>query len=455
MSVSRPPTALCQALDHRFMVGMCADNQNSICNLPQKPSAFRRDERELYLQHSYFHTGECAGQLGIMVDARKLVPRIIESGIIQPCKHFVPSMRIAFADGSTEDHNHAKMRIKQASGDANTICYDFDTPESKFKSQTLISCFRPAPGGTTVAMVESTLEAKTKINADQIKSIRSLSLAMMPPLPKKWRYSYVPEGCNKFVSAKFSEIPAGKTISAASRINSPVAIWPNESGNMLFIALDGQPRTLLFSNMQNIWNGRERLQVNVPIKGFNTGEKLSLRYLVMLHPGLIKSESELAKICKAITGIDFTPLQGNIDEQCLYAIRLAAVNKAVSGRLNKINGKNPVPLIVRGLDDNKSSAIMINGKMRIIASEGGRLRTVIGETGSFVAGDLFLSDSVNLIAEYGDMHGGQLRLKVHNPLPYKLKTHVKANPAFKNLVPFDIELELAPGEVRWLHPTIK
>ena len=45
---------------------MCADNQNSICSVSRAPEKFVRDERELYLQHSYWHTGQAQGQLGVM-----------------------------------------------------------------------------------------------------------------------------------------------------------------------------------------------------------------------------------------------------------------------------------------------------------------------------------------------------------------------------------------------------
>lgn len=65
------------AQDSTFRIAMCADNQNSICSLARAPRRFERDEREQFLQHSYWHTGEAAGQLGVMRDAAELVPRVI------------------------------------------------------------------------------------------------------------------------------------------------------------------------------------------------------------------------------------------------------------------------------------------------------------------------------------------------------------------------------------------
>ncbi len=128
--------------DHTFMMSMCADNQNSICNLAVPPTRFARDERGLFLAHSYWHTGEASGQIGAMRDASELVPRVIETGIIQPVKYFLPAPVLHFADGTKEDHVFSKMRIGPASRDANQVIYSFDSPGARARSGVTLTSFR-------------------------------------------------------------------------------------------------------------------------------------------------------------------------------------------------------------------------------------------------------------------------------------------------------------------------
>ena len=257
--------------DFRYFIGMCADNQNTICCLSKPPSKFVKDDRELYLQHSYWHTGEAAGQLGMLKDAQNLVPRVFETGIIQPVKHFKPCPRLTFADGSVEDHVNSELRIKSGSVDCNVVEYRFEHPGCRASSVTTLTSFRPSVGGGTAMLVECELNAKEDMELGAGEdAFTILSLGLMPPLSPTWKYSCTPVG-GGIKNGIFSAIAAGTAVTANLDPAGGVMLWPCEAGNLLVFPLDANAYDVRMDNVAKKWNLRERLELYPKYKSLKKG----------------------------------------------------------------------------------------------------------------------------------------------------------------------------------------
>lgn len=446
-----------QAIDSNFLLGMCSDNQNTICSLTDKPSKFEREERELYYQHSYWHTGEAAGQLGILKDARDLVPRIIEVGIIQAVKSFVPSPVLNFSSGSKERHGTAELRIKEGSGDFNITEYKFDVPEGKASSKVILTAFRPSREGGTAVLVETEITAKEDLSLAAGNSIGILSIGMMPTLPQIWNYTCTDiskKGLN--VTGKFTDIPVGGTVEIPLDSQGGVMLWPSNAGNLLIFPLSGKCELrAVFDNLVKVWNCRERVSLNAKVPEIKKGETVKFKYLVVLHSGMIDSESQLKKLRELYT--DFSAVVKKVNTgkvlDTSYPLRFSADKTAGISAVFDTTGKfDPVPLLLEGVNPNSSSGIVEEGNpLKILESAGTNLRTVVppGKAGTqLFVGSLFQCSSPELIIEWGGIHSGGIRFHAHNPSNKAVNANIATN-IISGLPKFKSELSFAPGESAW------
>ncbi len=447
-----------QAIDSNFLMGMCSDNQNTICSLTERPSKFEREERELYYQHSYWHTGEAAGQLGILKDARDLVPRIIEVGIIQAVKSFLPSPVFNFSSGNEEKHGTSELRIKEGSGDFNIIEYKFDVPESKASSKVTITSFRPSREGGTAVLVETDITAKEDLNLAADNSIGILSIGMMPTLPQIWNYTYTdPSKKGTDVTGKFTNIPDRGTVEVPLDPRGGVMLWPSEAGNLLIFPLsENCELRAVFENLPKVWNCRERISLFAKVPTIKKGESVRFKYLVVLHSGAIDSESQLIKLRELYT--DFSDVVEKVNSGKLgdasYPLSFASGNTGgISAVFDTSDKFDPVPLIVEGVNPNCSSGITEAGNpVKILEPAGTTLRTVIppGRNGTrMFVGSLFECSSHELIIEWGGLHSGGVRFHAHNPSDKPIKSSISVN-SMSGLPKFKSELSFAPGESTWI-----
>ncbi len=444
--------------DHRFLVGMCADNQNTICSLSRPPPRFERDERELYLQHSYWHTGEAAGQLGVMRDARDLVPRVIETGVIQPVKLFKPCPRLLFADGSEEDHGAAALRLAEASGDFNLVEYAFDTPKSRARSLVRLTSFRPASGGDTAVLVESELEAKEDL-AFSDDGLRELRLGTMPSLAPQWKYSWLaPRGV-----LRTGVFPVGKSgwrLKESLSGDGGVLFWPSEVGSLLILPLDGKARGAEFS-LSDAWNGREVVELSARALRVGRGEKHTSRFLVALHPGAITSEKDLRRLRTIYVDAlaSTVKLRHGRVRSSGYAVALQAEGGGVAGTVETRGRTDPLPVVVEGVNPATSCGLVLDGRLTVRETATDRLRAVLptGLAGvRFFLGNLFITDrgdasnTGQVILEWAGAHAGGVRLRAHNPIAREVVFRVATHPAAEGLPRLDGRWSLQGGESVWL-----
>ena len=266
-----------ELMRYPVVVGMCADNQNSICSVSRAPEKFVRDERELYLQHSYWHTGQAQGQLGVMRDARQLVPRVIESGIVQPCKYVRPMPRLELADGGVEDHTDSKMTIAAASGEGNRIRYEFQIPGGILSSRADLTAFRPsADGGDTAVLVELAVRAERDLAATEIASLELFSFGLMPPFPANWRYR-VETAPGQFADGMLSNAKVPVTLPLAPF--GAAALYPNNLAEPVLLSLNAEPLEVRL-DVVKFWNCRERLTVLLPKSGWKKGEERKFSFVM-------------------------------------------------------------------------------------------------------------------------------------------------------------------------------
>jgi hypothetical protein len=442
-----------QVADHRFMTGMCADNQNTICNLTNKVSRFVRDEREIYLQHSYWHTGEAAGQIGSLKDARALVPRIVEVGIIQPVKHFEPAPNILFADGSNEKHLQGEMRIKESNRDCNKVEYQFNMPDSKTSSQVSITSYRTLPGGSTAFLITSQIKAKCDIKLKDNYSLQVLSLAMMPPLAPKWNVSYK-DNNGEIVTREFASLAEGEQIRAMLGRKSGIMIWPNDIGNLLVLPLDDNPYSMSFDNLIGVWNGREHISLFRPVKELHKNAVLTSLFLVLLVPEMIDSGNDLKRIITHFTQLKPVVKQislGHI-ESTEYPITLSASGNAVSGLFDTREYNDPVPVNVTGINSNWSCMVVQNGHEQILEGSNNRLDFVLEPATdelTVVAGNPLVADNADSVIEWAGIVNNGVRFHVHNPTERSMTFIISSNKAFANVPPCNISLTLEAGASQW------
>ena len=441
--------------DHKFMVGMCADNQNSICSLTQKPLKYERDERELYLQHSYWHTGEAAGQLGILVNGRDLVPRIIETGIIQLVKHFLPTPKIWFKDGVVEDHTTGEMRILAGAKDFNIIEYRFDPPKTRTSSIVKLTSFRPAVGGGTAILIETDFLAKTDIKLKSLSSLRNLSLALNPPLPPIWNYSYSsPE--NGILTGKFADIKGKDVVSTSVSSDGGVMLWPNDVGNILIFPLgkSGSEFNLKFDNLKGVWNGREHVELYSPVRELKKGTHIKTKILVILHSGKVTSETDLVELRKSYVDIEnyISKITKGTVSSPGYVLNIQAKNGSSAGVIDLSEKLDPLPVVIQGVNPNWSCARIQDNNITILNSENDSLKTIIDskkKNQQFFIGNILQADNRNIILEFAQVHAGGVRLHIHNPKSESKTFRIFTNPDVPQIPQVDCQVTLAPGESIW------
>jgi len=441
-----------QCQDNAFLSGMCADNQNTICSVTRPPSAYERDERELYLQHSYWHTGEAGGQLGVLRDGRELVPRVIETGIIQLCKYFHPAPCAEFSGTRTEDHIFSEMRIVGASRAFNLIRYDFNAKEADFTSRTDITAFRPLDNGATAVMLETTLMPRRDIAASELDRIRFLEMAMMPPLPPLWKYT-VAGGSSAPVTGQFTDIPSGKDVIVPMAAKGGLMLWPNDLASLVILPLDGQAYQVVFDNLPHAWNGRERLRIFQPGRDLRAGEVIRSRFLVMLYPHEIKKPGDLMRIsaeyaarANTISKISAGKLIGTE-----YVLDLEAREDSVDFTAVTPRNADPVPLRVKGMNPNWSCGLWQNGRLELFSTVDGTLYAVLppGTDGRIVAGHPLMSSVLSSI-EWNGLWQGGIRARVHNPSGTEIMVKFFTNPIMTGLPSYCGKIKMAAGESRWI-----
>ena len=446
---TRALTGRFQTQDRQFLSGMCGDNQNSICSFTRPPSKFVLDEREIYLQHSYWHTGEAAGQFGFLRDSRDLVPRIIETGIIQPCKRVRPCPEIVFKNGKTENHTFSEMRIVAASRDYNIINYARDLDKDAFKTDTNIISYRPRVNGSTVSIIELKMTAKRDIPAKEIKSLRILAAALMPSFPALWEFTYI-DSKNKMVSGKFSELKK-PTKSSKLKPGSPIMAWPSDVANMVIIPLDNTPYTLNIDMLNGVWNGRERFQLKLAKRGFKKGEMLKTRILLMLYSGKVKTDTDLLEIATDFKEAAQVSLLSGKMKNNIYENRIQGENYAANGKIKMLR-KNKMPLAFRldGINPNWTCATAQGNSFKIAESYGKVLRTVLKPVdSSFTLGNPIIADNKDLLLEWGGKHLDGIRFFAHNPTKQAINVMVKSNPAFKTIPETFAQIKLNAGQSAW------
>jgi hypothetical protein len=446
---TRALTGRFQAQDRQFLSGMCGDNQNSICSFTRPPSKFELDEREIYLQHSYWHTGQAAGQLGFLRDSRELVPRIIETGIIQPCKMVRPCPVLTFKDGRIEDHTYSEMRIVAAGRDYNLIRYSRDLPGDAFKTDTDIVSYQPVANGSTVNLIELEMTAKRDIAAGDIKTLRILAVGLMPSFPALWNYTYTdPQG--KLQSGKFADL--GKTVkSSRLKPGSPLMAWPNDVANLVIIPLDNTQYVLDIDNLYQVWNGRERFQLRLPDREYKKGEKIKTRIVVMLYSGKVSAASDLDEIAADFKAPAEIAVEKGKLESNVYETAIRAANYAASGSLKMLRKhKMPLPFKLAGVNPNWTCAVEQGGEFKLAEPRGGILRTVFEpRDGSFALGNPLVADQAELRLEWGGRHAGGLRFFAHNPTGRTMTATVRSNPAFRHIPEGFAEIKLEAGKSGW------
>jgi len=446
---TRALTGRFQTQDRQFLSGMCGDNQNSICSFTRPPSKFVLDEREIYLQHSYWHTGEAAGQFGFLRDSRELVPRIIETGIIQPCKMVHPCPVISFKKGAAENHTFSKMRIVAASRDYNLINYSRDLAKDAFKSNTNIISYRPIVNGSTVSLIELEMTAKRDIAAGEIKALRILSMGLMPSFPALWKYTYL-NSENKLTTGDFSSLK-NSTKSCKLKPGSPMMAWPNDVANLLIIPLDNTPYSLDVDNLYGVWNGRERFQLKLDKRVFKKGEKIKTRILVMLYSGKVKAATDLNKIAADFKEAAKVSMKSGKLESNIYETRIKAVNYAANGTI-KMSSKIKRPLAFRleGINPNWTCALEQDDDFKLAESHENVLRTALNPVDSnFALGNPLVADNTELLLEWGGRHVGGIRFFAHNPTKQEMSVVVKSNPAFKHIPEAFAKIKLSAGQSNW------
>ncbi len=446
---TRAITGRFQTQDRQFLCGMCGDNQNSICSFTRPPSKFVLDEREIYLQHSYWHTGQAAGQLGFLRDSRNLVPRIIETGIIQPCKRVRPCPEIIFSNGTVENHTSSEMRIVAAGRDYNLINYSRDLAQDAFKTSTDIVSYRPVVDGSTVSLIELDMTAKRNIKAEEIKSLRVLAMSLMPSFPALWKYTCV-DSKGEMVTGNFAALKKSKK-TLCLKPGSSVMAWPSDVANMVIIPLDNTEYTLDIDNLQNVWNGRERFQLKLKKRTFHKGEQIKLKFLIMLYSGKVTNPENIMNVADDFLKTINVTLESGTVLAGKYETILKAENYSASGKVNILR-KNimPLPFRLDGVNPNWTCAVEQDEKFKLAEQRGHILRTVLSPARSdFTLGNPLVADNEQVILEWGGVYAGGIRVFAHNPLKHSIKATVHSNPAFKHIPQISGTMNLNAGEGKW------
>lgn len=442
------------AEDRLFMLAMCSDNQNTICSLGNPPRTFEREERDFYFSHSYWHTGEAAGQLGAMLRLSDIVPRVIETGIVQPVKRFNPCPVLFLADGSVEDHGSSELRILGASSEYNQIEYRFDTPASRTRSRVLITSFRPAPNGDTVMLLETLLEAKTNVEfRSGSPGLRHLSLAPLRDLAPAWNYTYR-SADGGLVSQPFTYAEPGWARTAKLAAQGGVMLWPSDVGSLLVLPIDGTAYDLDLRVLPS-GIGREQVQFLTQPARLATGQKVASRLLVVLHQGAITSGKALDDLRAAyadLSGCVKTLAQGRLRDAA-YALTIDATGGGVRARFDTSRRTEPLPVILRGVNPRWPCGLADGRSFRLLEAADSTLRFTVPPSRKTIdgfAGNVVLSDQDELHMEWAGVIDGQVSLHLHNPTPRLMKARIWRHPSFGSAPHLDATVEIPAGVSLWV-----
>lgn len=439
--------------DERMRGSMCADNQNSICSVGRAPRNFIRDERELYLQHSYWHTGEAQGQLGVMRDARELVPRVIETGIVQLCKYVQPMPVLKLADGREENHLNSRMSIAAASGEGNRIRYEFSEPGCLLRSSVNLTAFRPDPAGDTTVLAELEITANREIAAGEIESLRLFSFGIMPSFPADWRYC-AETAPGKFQSGQLSG--SGKKILLPWAPRGIAALYPNNLAEPVLVSLNQEPLELVFDEAK-LWNCRERLSVRLPRRAWKKNETMRFAFLFQLtqqpvdsREALVARKRQLLERGNSIEHLRQGKLTGT-----MFSLDFTAQERAAAWRHAGWNGRDPLPIRIRGLNPNWSALASWNGRelhpLPVDDGGTGYFAQPSGPAAEAVFGNPVLADDPELRIEFAGVSQRGVSLRLHNPGAAAKTFLIRSNPAFATLIPpFSFRLTLNGGAGMWV-----
>ncbi|MCE9613891.1 MAG: hypothetical protein K8T26_06410 [Lentisphaerae bacterium] len=441
------------AEDRSFMAAMCSDNQNTICSLAAPPQAFVRDDRDLFLSHSYWHTGEAGGQLGAMRRMTEIVPRVIETGIVQPIKHFKPCPVLYLADGSTENHIQSELRLLGASSEFNQTEYRFDTPLSRARSRVLLTTYRPALNGDTTVLVETTLEAKTNLTFRTGQpGLQHLAIAPLRELAPAWTYTYLP-ATGALETGAFDYTTPEWSRTAALSPDGGVMLWPSDIGSLLVLPLDGTSYEMALSVLP-AGNGRELVTLTTHPEAMTAGQQVTSRFLVVLHQGAVTSAQQLtdlrARCAEASTCVQAVT-EGRLADGH-YALTLEATNQAIRIAVDTRTRRDPLPIALRGVVPQWPCGVLADGALRLLEAVDTTLRFVVaaGTPGkSYAAGNLVLCDHPEVRMEWTGIRDGQVGLHLHNPTTSPIRARIRTNPLLRELPPLDAVCEIPAGTSVW------
>lgn len=449
-----------EALSGRFQVAarpfatsLCADNQNTITTVFNPPSRYAFDERELYLQFAYWHTGEAAGQLGALCDATQLVPRVDETGIIQPCKYFHPCPTIEGQKRTREDHQHAILRIEESSPEVARISYTFCATQALFHSRTVLTSYQPLKGGPTTVFVETELCAQQAIRKEDYARITLIDVALRPDLSADWQFTLRSGSSEERLSGSCTHLVKAP-VEGAFDAQSFAGFWPHEIGNLFVASCDDLHKRIAFSTNPQGKIARERMTVFLPARDFAAGERLISKHLVCLVPDIGKTADALTRLhARLLTPFTQATLtQGTLCQTMPY-MACQADGFAVSGWLDpRLAEHHPIPFTVHGL--NPAWPILrkdISGIHLLRANRSTLYSVVAAEKGrtAFTFGNALLADPADLRMELESLSAHRMRFIVHNPRADAQTYHIRTNPAIPDLPRFHKTIGLAPGETRW------
>lgn len=436
------------AQESTFRIAMCSDNQNSICSLARAPQRFERDERAQFLQHSYWHTGEAAGQLGVMRDVAELVPRVIETGIVQPVKTFVPTPVLRIAGERDENHLFGQMRILSGDGDHNRIEYRTAPPSGRLRSEVLLTSFRPLPGGDTAVLVETAIEAVADVPAAEIEHLR---IALQPALEPCWRHVRL-DGEQLSAVGDFATVDRGPVGD-----DGGVMVWGNDLCTLLVLPLDGR-RYEAECRALDSRTGREQVRLTSGLAGLRRGERLETRFLVALSQRPVSAPDDLRGLRRALVeaGSRLGRLTAGSASASAYPALVAAESGVVVGHRDAAAAEEPLPLVVTGLSQTGSCIVLEDGRSRMAEPIDGVVRTVLGPgTRRYAVGSPLVCDDPDVRLEWAGLEGDSIRFHAHNPGGVAVTCLVGTNPALPGLPAGSTVMNLPAGGSVWavIRPT--
>jgi hypothetical protein len=437
-----------QAVSRAFATSMCADNQNTITTLFKAPSRFVFDERALYLQHMYWHTGEDAGQLGVMLDASALVPRVDETGVVQPCKYFHPCPSLVFSTRGAERHQRAELRIEESAPDVARLRYSFSRPDAVFRSETVLTAYRPALGGATAVFIETELQASRPVLREELREIVLLDVALRPEFESDWRYSVSDGAGGECAAGRYSELGGEKRQEFILGPGGVAGAWPHAIANLFVGSCDAAEKRVVFGLNEGGRIARETITVKLAPRAFEAGERQCYRQVVVLVPGAY-GEVQARRDLQARTMAPAAGLQlstGTLEEAGPVVRVRAGLLGSASGTYGAACGRrDPIPLAVEDASG-----------LRLLGSGSEVLRTVLSPAEGpvrFAAGNVLVADRAGLRIEVDTVSQSRVRFLAHNLSPEPIRCEVRTNPDFASAHRFRRVVELAPGESAWSDST--